>query len=136
MRLWPCIFGLTLADKVPLINYEIQGEIRGLDKCDLQQLEKPKYAERWSCDSPIINGKVSRKTNCEIVCLDGHDKIEGEKSGFLSVTLSSLVIAIVFIKRTIHNLESKVRFGPNMIATLATKGTKYVCNHPFKADHI
>ena len=79
MRLWPCIFGLAPADKVPLINYEIQGEIRGLDKCDLQQLEKPKYAVRWSCDKPIENEKVPKLTKCEIVCPDGYDIIKGKR---------------------------------------------------------
>ena len=37
-----------------------------------------KNAENWSCDKPVIEGKVSRGTKCNIVCPDGHDLVKGE----------------------------------------------------------
>ena len=43
------------------------------DHCDLQKLMKPKFAERWSCDKPIVNDKVLRNTKCKIICPDGFD---------------------------------------------------------------
>ena len=38
---------------------------------------KPKFSDHWSCDNPIKNGKVLRKTKCEIACLQGFDLIAG-----------------------------------------------------------
>ena len=50
-----------------------------LDHCDIKQLIKPKYTDYLSCNKPIINGKVFRKTKCEIVCLEGFDFIAGKQ---------------------------------------------------------
>ena len=47
------------------------------DGCDIQQLEKPTFAEQWSCDKSIENDKVPIKTKCEIVCPDGYDILNG-----------------------------------------------------------
>ena len=47
------------------------------DQCDLKQLVKPKFAERWSCDKPIENDKVPKQTKCEIVCFKGYDILKG-----------------------------------------------------------
>ena len=44
------------------------------------------------------------------------------------------MIAIIF--RDHIWLQSKLPWGPYMIAILVTIGTKYDCNHQFKADHI
>ena len=38
---------------------------------------KPRFSDHWSCDNPIKNGKVLRKTKCEIACLQGFDWIAG-----------------------------------------------------------
>ena len=48
-----------------------------LDQCDLKQLVKPKFAERWSCDKLIENEKVPKQTKCEIVCSKGYDILKG-----------------------------------------------------------
>ena len=37
-----------------------------------------KNAEDWSCDKPVIEGKVSRNAKCNIVCPIGHDLVKGE----------------------------------------------------------
>ena len=50
------------------------------DHCDIEKLQKPKFADRWSCDKPIENNKVAKKTKCEIVCPDGYDIKNGEVS--------------------------------------------------------
>ena len=63
MRLLACILALAFSDQ---------------DHCDLQQLAKPKFAERWSCDKPIENEKVPKKTKCELVCTEGYDVLQGE----------------------------------------------------------
>ena len=63
MRLLACILALAFSDQ---------------DQCDLQQLAKPKFAERWSCDKPIENEKVPKKTKCELVCTEGYDVLQGE----------------------------------------------------------
>ena len=47
-----------------------------------------------------------------------------------------LMIAINFQKWDHIWLQSKLRRGPNMIATLDTKGTKYDCNFSSWTDHI
>ena len=39
---------------------------------------KPKFAENWSCDKPIEDNKVPKKTRCEIVCPDGYDLKNGK----------------------------------------------------------
>ena len=47
-------------------------------RCDLQSLMVVKNADNWSCDKPVIKGKVSRGTKCKILCPDGHDLVKGK----------------------------------------------------------
>ena len=45
--------------------------------CDLNDLSMPEYADSWSCNKPIENGKVEKYARCKIVCHDGYDFWKG-----------------------------------------------------------
>ena len=82
MRLLACILAFAFSDT-------------DQDQCDLQQLLKPKFAERWSCDKPIENEKVPKKTKCEIVCTEGYDVLQGKHNGFKSLSQAICFISYI-----------------------------------------
>ena len=109
MRLWPCIFALGLSDATEGKLYKSLKNclIHNLDRrCDLQQLVKPKFALNWSCDKPNENGKVSKKTKCEIVCPDDYDIFSGEKLFRKKYEFSVVMYMIYCISYTSHIIYS------------------------------
>ena len=36
-------------------------------------------ADRWSCNKPVDAEKVFKGAKCKLVCLDGHDLINGKR---------------------------------------------------------
>ena len=73
---------------------------------------KPKFALRWSCDKPEENGKVSKKTKCEIVCPDGYDIFSGKKL-FRSKVWESTIKNDFKAENVIFMYAEKVEFGIN-----------------------
>ena len=47
--------------------------------CDLKTLAMPENVDSWSCDKPILEGKVEKYTRCKIVCSDGYDFSKGKQ---------------------------------------------------------
>ena len=49
-----------------------------LGKCDLGALSIPENADKWTCNKPINQGKVEKTTKCQVVCMEGHDRLKGK----------------------------------------------------------
>ena len=38
----------------------------------------PENGVDWSCDGPVVNGTVNKRTKCELICRDGYTAIKGK----------------------------------------------------------
>ena len=70
-------------------------------KCDLTSLMAVKNAEHWSCDKPVIEGKVSKNAKCNIVCPVGHDLVKG-KSNFHSSIAGQIIYPVTVLRVFFH----------------------------------
>ena len=47
--------------------------------CELEDLELPFGAVKWSCDKPLVTNKVQKNTKCFLECSEGFEITSGEQ---------------------------------------------------------